>query len=97
MSRPGLFSHAQEERISAMVHNVIFPLEQRMNVLLTKIENVKSNVVVSNTLLERKGVLEKKEFMEEYGRYETQERGVVDGDGRMDGCPIFSLYNFDPK
>jgi len=74
---------------------MMFPLEQRMDQLFSLIQNVKSNVIVANTLLERKEYITKEEFLEEFILYEKHDVGVVDGEGKMDGNCVFSLYNME--
>ena len=81
--------------IRKTVNNLILPLESRIDALYSALQNVKSNVVVSNTLLENKGVFDREEFFEEFSKYEKQEVGIVDGAGMMPGFPIFSLFNVE--
>jgi len=72
---------------------MVVPLEQRMDTLFERIQNVKSNVVVSNTLLEQKNIFKREEFYEEFKRIEQEDRVKIDGSGKMEGVPHFSLYN----
>ena len=74
-------------------HGMILPLEQRMDALFAKIENVKSNVITSNTLLERKKIFTREQFLKEFEAYESEEVARTDGEGRMEGHPVFSIYN----
>jgi len=80
--------------IRNLMNLVAWPLEQRINILLSEIDTVRSNVMIANTMLERKGIIDRAEFFAEFQEYELKERGIVDATGNMTGTPIFSLYNF---
>ena len=82
-----------ERRVRTIVNSSMVPIEQRMTLLFERIQNVKANVIAANTLLERKGILEVEEFQKEFMVHEAREVGGVDSLGRMEGDPIFSLYN----
>ena len=97
LNQKELFLKEIDVMIRKTVNNLILPLENRIDSLYTALQNVKSNVVVSNTLLETKGIFERDEFLEEFSRYERHEVGIVDGAGVMPGSPVFSLYNMEEE
>jgi len=82
-----------EPKIRNIVNSSLLQIDQRINQLHEMILNVKANLITVNTLLERKGLLEKEEFYNEFLIQEKMEVGGVDSLGRMDGKPIFSIYN----
>lgn len=84
-----------ETKIKAIIQNIVIPIDQRLSVLNNKIENVKSNTIVAVTLLERKKVFSREEFLKEFNDYHQSEVAVVDGDGNMNGYPVFSIYNME--
>jgi len=83
-----------DARVQAMFHGLILPVEQRITAMHNELEALKANVITANTLLERKEIIERDEFMEEFVRY-GREIGLVDGVGNMDGTPVISLYNVE--
>ena len=87
------FLHDIEAQTRKIVQGMIVPMEQRIDSLFENIQNVKSNVVVSNSLLESKGIITRDEFFAEFQEYQKNEVGVADGSGAMSGAPVFSLYN----
>lgn len=84
-----------DTRIRAIVQAAILPIDQRLDQLSSLILNVKSNVIVSNSILEKKGILEKEEFAKAFEDFESSQIGFVDDGGEMIGSPIFSLYDVD--
>lgn len=82
-----------DQRIRRLINASLVPFDQRITLLFERIQNVKANVIASNTLLERKGIIEEKEFYREFLLHEREEIGGVDSLGKMEGNPIFSLYN----
>lgn len=82
-----------ESQTRKTFQGMILPFEQRLDSLFEKLQNVKSNVVVSNSLLERKNIFTRDEFFAEFQNYQSNEVGSVDGSGTMDGNSVFSIYN----
>jgi len=82
-----------ERTIRSIVHDIVLPIEQRMNLLFINIQNLKANVIASNTVLERTGVMSRKEFLKECDDYQKSEFAAANDDGSMDGLFVFSLYN----
>ena len=82
---------AQTRRI---FQGMILPVEQRLDSLFENLQSVKSNVVVANTLLEKKKIFSREEYFDEFALYgQTEGVGAVDVSGQMDGNSVFSLYN----
>ena len=82
-----------DERIHRSFVNLIQGVEAKLENLQAELENAKGNIIVTNTLLEKKNILKQEEFFEEYQRYIEEQQGGVDGSGQMDGKAIMSLYN----
>jgi len=84
-----------EEQTRRVFYSMILPVEQRIDSLLDSFHNVKTNVVVTNTLLEKKKFFTREEFFAEFREYGKAEGGgEVDGSGQMDGNSVFSIYNY---
>jgi hypothetical protein len=81
-----------DRRVKRLINSSLLPIEQRLTLLFERIQNVKANVIASNTLLERNGVINKEEFYREFLVHEEMEVGGVDSLGKMNGNPVFSLY-----
>lgn len=86
-----------EQKIRSIVQGTFSPLEQRITMLSNKLENVKGNIVAVLSLLERKKIIGREEFFSEYSSYIENEVGIVDGEGKMEGRPVFSLYNLSRR
>lgn len=86
-------SPEQEAHVREIVTQILSPLEKRLSSVYSKAENTKANLIVMNTLLEKKGIVEREEFLRDFEKYQSEEVGVIDGMGKMEGNPIFSLYN----
>ena len=84
-----------ESKIRAIVNNVTFSIDQSIKSLSNQIENVKSNTIVAISLMEKKGLITRDEYLSAFMEYEETERPVVNGDGTMPGSFVFSLYNCD--
>ena len=90
-----IFWQQIDDRIRKSFINMIQPLESRVDHMVAAIDNAKSNIIVTNTVLEKKGIVNQEEFFAEFKRYLEEEKGGVDGCGQMVGSPIMSLYNLE--
>lgn len=86
-------SPEQEAHVREIVTQILSPLEKRLSSLYSKAENIKANLVVMNTLLEKKGIIEREEFLKDFEEYQSENNTSIDSMGRMEGNPIFYLYN----
>jgi len=80
-------------QVRKIFQGMILPVEQRMDSIYDDLQTVKSNVVVANSLLEKKGVLTREEFFKEFEEFERTEVAKVDGSGQMKGSSVYSIYN----
>jgi hypothetical protein len=88
-----MFVDKLETEVSKILQRFLTPLEQRISVLYETIQNVKANIVAATTLLERKEILTRDEFFEEFKTYMESECVIPDGDGSIQGNSVFSIYN----
>ena len=90
---------AVDPRMEGFIKNVaetyVWPMEQRLNLLLGQVENVKANQITLGTILQKHGLIDEEEYKSEYGILQATALGLVSADGTMDGRPIFSLYNLE--
>ncbi len=84
-----------ERMIRSIVHDIVLPIEQRLNLLFINTQNLKANVIASNTILEKTGVINREEFLKECEDYQKSEFSAASDDGIMDGVFVFSLYNME--
>ena len=85
-----------ESQTRKLFYGMILPIEQRIESLFDLIQNVKSNVVVTNSLLERNKVISREDFFTEFTEYgKLESSGMVDTSGQMEGNSIFSIYNMN--
>lgn len=88
-----IFSNELEQQIRRIFRSQIIPIEQQLESLAELLFNIKANVVVANSLLERKKIFSRDEFFSEFELYQKEENGGVNKDGSMDGSVVVSLYN----
>ena len=93
--KEGMFWDKIDERIYKSFVNFIQPIESKIDHMIATIDNAKSNVIVTNTILEQKKIITRDEFFAAFEEYMEQERGGVDETGQMLGHPVFSLYNVE--
>lgn len=86
-------SFEQESHVKEIIMQVITPIEKRITSMYATMINIQSNLAVSMALLEKHGVLEREEFFREFEKYQSEEIGIIDEMGRMEGNSVFSLYN----
>jgi len=82
-----------EKNVARIIQQYLTPLDQRMDVLFEKMQNIKANIIVCMNILEKKKILMRDEFFEEFKAYQELEGGGVDGEGGMDGNVVVSVYN----
>jgi len=82
-----------EKNVARIIQQYLTPLDQRMDMLFEKMQNIKANIIVCMNVLEKKKILVRDEFFEEFRAYQELEGGGVDGEGRMDGNVVISVYN----
>ena len=91
-----VFLSELESQTRKLFYGMILPIEQRIESLFDLIQNVKSNVVVTNSLLERNKVISREDFFTEFTEYgKLESSGMVDTSGQMEGNSIFSIYNMN--
>ena len=87
------FTERLEVEVNKALQKFLTPLDQRVSVLYENMQNIKANVVVATTLLEKKKLLTRDEFFEEFQMYMRTEHIVPDEDGNIPGNSVFSIYN----
>lgn len=86
-------SFEQESHVKEIIMQTVTPIEKRITSMYATMVNIQSNLAVSMSILEKHGILEREEFYNEFERYQSEEIGVIDDMGRMEGGSVFSLYN----
>jgi len=81
--------------IKITMMNNLRPIEGRMHLLQREFDNLKANLMVINTFMEKKGIINREEFFAEANRFMMQEQGVVDMAGNMPGRVMVTLYNLE--
>jgi len=81
-------------QIKSILLPYIYPLEQKLNNLGVKVEEIKANLITLSTVLEKTQLIKKEDFMKEFDAYEKHVRGSVKK-GKMVGTSIISIYNYD--
>lgn len=87
------FTKRFEVEVNKVLQKFLTPLDQRVSVLYENMQNVKANVIVTTTLLEKKNLLTRDEFFEEFQVYMRTEHIVPDENGNIPGNSVFSIYN----
>lgn len=97
--RPSIVRETSDDEMERTIRNTIetyvWPYEQRINLLLSQLENIKANQIALGTVLEKHNLVSSEEFQKEYANLQLNVIGIVNADGTMRGRPIFSIYNED--
>lgn len=83
------------EKIARQVAaQMIYPFENEMRRIQAEVDNIKANMVSAITCLENNSLLREKDYLKVYESYIATKVGIIE-DGKMDGRPIFNLYNME--
>lgn len=83
------------KKVSLTVKAFIFPLKHLMDSRYRDYENLLANVIALQTILMRKGIVDKDEFIKEYNDVIDNSIGRVNKEGQMRGFCGIEIYNME--
>lgn len=79
--------------IKTMLSSSLFVIDQRVSGIVAELNEIKMNLMTTQNLLEKGEVIKKEEFYKEYKAVSKTVFGSLDGNGKMVGNPVFTLYD----
>jgi len=79
--------------IRTMLGSYLFVFEQRLNKVISEMNEIKMNLMSTQNLLEKNKIIKSDEFYKEYKTVSKELFGSLDSDGELIGNPVFSLYD----
>jgi len=81
--------------IRTILSSVIYPIVQRMNQIVSEMNQVKSNLITTQNILQKQNLLDEKKYYPEFEKVSEELFGKNDGEGGLVGNPVFSIYEED--
>ena len=79
--------------IRTMLGSYLFVVDQRVNKVVSEMNEIKMNLMSTQNLLEKNKIIGRNEFYKEYKTVSKELFGSLDSDGELIGNPVFSLYD----
>lgn len=79
--------------IRTILGSYLFVFEQRLNKVISEMNEIKMNLMSTQNLLEKNKVIGRDEFYKEYKTVSKELFGSLDSDGKLIGNSVFSLYD----
>ena len=101
MAKKKKISHVKKKKVSkevdlhirTMLASSLFVIDQRVSGIVAEINQIKMNLMATQNLLERNKIIKEEEFYKEYESVSRTMFGSLDGDGKLVGNPVFTLYD----
>jgi hypothetical protein len=101
MTKKRKISHVKKKKVSkeidihirTMLASNLFVIDQRVSSIVAEMNTMKLNLMTTQNLLEKNKIIKKEEFYKEYEVVSKALFGSLDGDGKLSGNSVFSLYD----